>query len=131
MQIITSLLFLTNSLHAIVNQKIIYGLGFLVLTLTSVGIRRLDRKKFYMVFNLDLLALLFITFVGFYYFLQLPWFQQVIPFLFFISVNYIHFIGYLTNEYNWDPDEEIGDFYHGFIHVLSIVGHHLILTLVP
>jgi len=48
----------------------------------------------------------------------------VLTFLFCIGVYYY---GYICNKYCFDPDPNIGNEYHALLHIISSIGHHMII----
>lgn len=45
---------------------------------------------------------------------------------FFIAIG-LYFYGYATQRYCHDPDIELANLYHATLHLVSSVGHHLVL----
>lgn len=45
---------------------------------------------------------------------------------FLFSIIGFHY-GYICNKYCFDPDEETGNIYHAVLHIISSVGHHMII----
>ena len=49
-------------------------------------------------------------------------------FLFTVTI-FLFFYGYCVNDYCYHPDKCIGDKYHCMLHIVSSIGHHLVLVL--
>ena len=47
----------------------------------------------------------------------------------FVSVIFLYFYGYCTNSYCYYPDKCMGDKYHSLLHIISSIGHHLVIFL--
>jgi hypothetical protein len=45
----------------------------------------------------------------------------------FILSIWLYIYGYITKQYCFHPEESIYLFYHGFMHLISSIGHHLII----
>ena len=120
MLIFTSLIFLTNALHAFYKNYYIYGALFFFLTLTSVLVHS------YHTIYTNLLDKLFIISIVFYGAYLLTFRRDnFIPILitFFLTI-FLYSYGYCTNQYCYGP---YGDHYHALLHFISSFGHHLII----
>lgn len=47
----------------------------------------------------------------------------------FMVTIFIFFYGYWVKDYCYHPDRHIGDKYHCMLHIVSSIGHHLVLVL--
>jgi len=47
----------------------------------------------------------------------------------FLLVLYLFYGGYLQTAYCFDPDEQIANTYHFLIHLVSSIGHHMIIVM--
>jgi len=47
----------------------------------------------------------------------------------FLLVLYLFYGGYLQTAYCFDPDEQIANTYHFLLHVVSCIGHHMIIMM--
>lgn len=47
----------------------------------------------------------------------------------FLLVIYLYIYGYMHRLYCFSEDKSVGDAYHSILHLLSSVGHHLIIIL--
>ena len=121
MLLYTSLLFISNGLHAIYKKRFLYSFLFIFLTLTSVLF-----YSFPSIYTnlFDKVAILFIVLYGAYLFSFKEPFQQFVISLTFLFTILFFFFGYLTNSFCYGPT---GDQYHAALHFISSLGHHLIL----
>ena len=121
MLLYTSLLFISNGLHAFYKKRFLYSFLFIFLSFTSV--------LFYSFPNIytnlfDKLAILFVVSYGAYLFSFKTPFKQFVISLTFLFTILFFFFGYLTQSFCYGPD---GNHYHAALHVISSLGHHLIL----
>ena len=49
-------------------------------------------------------------------------------FLFTVTI-FLYCYGYWVKDYCYHPDRDIGDKYHCMLHIVSSIGHHLVLVL--
>ena len=121
MLIYTSLLFISNALHAFYKQRFLYCLLFIFLTFTSVLFYSLPNiyTKYF-----DKLAILFVVSYGAFLLYFKNTFQQFVISLTFLCTVFFYFFGFLTQSFCFGPD---GEQYHAALHVISSLGHHLIL----
>ena len=55
--------------------------------------------------------------------------MPVLIILTFLLTIYLYYYGYMYNKYCYDEDKDIANLYHSLLHIISSVGHHLILHL--
>jgi len=121
MLVYTSLLFISNALHAFYKKRFIYGLLFIFLSFTSV--------LFYSLPNIytnlfDKLAILFVVSYGAFLLYFKNTFQQFVISITFLCTILFFFFGFLTQSFCYGPH---GEQYHAALHLISSLGHHLIL----
>jgi len=120
MLVFTSLIFLTNSLHAFIKKYYLYSFLFFCLTLTSVLVHS------YHTLYTNLLDKLFIISIVFYGAFLLTSRRDnvfLIVTTFFLTI-FLYSYGYCTNQYCYGPH---GDLFHALLHFISSFGHHLII----
>ena len=121
MLIFTSLLFISNGLHAMYKKRFVYSFLFFLLSITSVLFYSLPS----IYTNLfDKLAILLVVSYGAYLFYFKQPFQQFVISLTFLFTIIFFFFGYFTNDFCYGPQ---GDYFHAALHAISSLGHHLIL----
>lgn len=137
----TSLIFITNFIHNTWNKEYPYAWLFLLLTTTSVFIHS---KIFYepihipeilgysihdIICKIDKIIILCIVFYGFALFLKTRLVKETsdIPIITFLAVCHLYIGGYLQNKYCFHPNTSLANIYHGFLHILSSIGHHVII----
>lgn len=126
--LITSFLFLTTALHALLKQKYVYGVGFLLLTVSSIFYRTVQTEWIPPVLFIDRLFILLVISVGFAYFLPVPFNKKLLPLFFFVTVFCIYGVSYLKKTFFFDTDISVSDRYQAAVHCLSVAGHHCILV---
>lgn len=127
MLVYSSFVFLTNVFHALLKQKMLYGLAFFVLFITSVLFRTVPEHYVDTAKKIDISAVFVVVSIGFFYFLRLLPSQQLLPAFFFLVISYFFALGYYTESFCWDCNKDIGNLYHSYVHLLSSLGHHAIL----
>ena len=125
----SSFIFLTNSLFALLKQQYTYSLAFYTLTITSIVFHGIYYSFETMI--IDKIAVLTIVILGSNYFfsnynkLSIGYLLCIIST--FVLVVFLYFYGYLTNQFCYDKNKIIGDLYHSMIHIISSLGHHMII----
>jgi hypothetical protein len=125
----TSLLFITNAITAHYNNYNLYSLFFMLLTTTSL----IYHTKNSLIHNLlDKCSILSIVIYGAY----LTYIKKdnnifllLCIIISFLSTVFLYSYGYLTKKYCFDKNKYIGNLYHSFLHIISCIGHHLIIFL--
>ena len=121
MLLYTSLLFISNGLHALLKKRFLYGFLFIFLTISSLLFHSFPS----IYTNLfDKVAILFVVSYGAYLFLFKNPFQQFVIFLTFLFTIIFFFFGYLIDSFCYGPH---GETYHAALHFISSLGHHLLL----
>jgi len=127
--LISSLVFFTNTVMTFFKEKWIYSFLFGSLTLTSIFFHYSHHMYSRVA---DKLALFSIVVYGAYELYTKHIESRVYLLMIvssFILCILLFYYGYLTNQYCYDPDPEIGDWYHILVHLISSMGHHAILFL--
>lgn len=144
----TSILFLIVAIKALYNNYIPYGLLWLQLSITSI----LYHGKMYSEVNKDYLlsydkaSAYLVVLYGSYLLLQkISCFSDatnkkykinlcsiitiLIIIISFLTTIYLYHYGYQISKYCFDDNKETAHFYHMVLHLLSIIGHLLIILL--
>jgi cation transport ATPase len=137
--ILSSFIFLTNVLAGLYFKQYLYAFLFLLLTLTSI-IHHSSKTK--LTNLLDKIALYCIIFYGGYKFYEhytnttktsqfdiKTITKYVLIVATFLSVVYLYFYGYLTNNYVFHSEYKTSQLYHCLMHIISSLGHHIIIAL--
>jgi len=123
----SSCIFITNIISAYYKQDYIYATAFVALTTTSL-IYHYNSNIYNNI--IDKTAILSIVFYGLYR-LRSKTAGGVnnivlgfVFFTFFLTI-YLYGYGYLTNNYCFHPTT--GNYYHACLHIISSIGHHIII----
>jgi hypothetical protein len=127
--IISSFIFATNVITAyLYKQYYIYSILFTALTLTSFMYH--SNSNIYTNI-IDKCAIGSIVLYGAYMlynkFNMDKLIEVILVFSCFFSINYLYIYGYYNKKYCYDP--EWGNYYHGLLHFISSLGHHIIIFL--
>jgi len=122
----SSFLFLTNILIAYKYNYYIYSTLFFILFITSVIVHSHD----IIITNfIDKVSVVYVTLYGGYMFISKK--PSLIKSMFiistFITVLYIYIYGYYRNKYCFHEDKNTRKLFHPFMHLISSLGHHLIM----
>jgi len=137
----SSLVFFSNFLYNTWNKEYPYAWLFLLLTATSVFIHS---KIFYQPINLpevinysihdiiciiDKIIIVCIVIYGFTLFWKTRQVKETsdIPIICFLAVCYLYIGGYFLKKYCFDPDIDYANIIHACLHIISSIGHHVIM----
>ena len=128
--VISSLFFLTNALVAFLNKYYLYALFFLVLTITSLIVHNNDTIHTNLI---DKIAILLVVIYGAYLLFQKMSvkyaFTCFLIILTFLLTIYLYIYGFMNKTYCFSEDNGIAQTYHFILHLISSLGHHLIIIL--
>jgi hypothetical protein len=120
-------IFLTNALTAFRYGDYTYSSLFVLLFITSI-VYRISHKHFY-TFILDRFLIICVIGYGGYVF-----YSKNISRIFssliigsFLTIMYLFYYGYKMSIYCYDPNENVSNGYHSLLHLISSIGHHLII----
>lgn len=124
----TPVVFLTNSLTAIYMDNYLYSILFLNLYCTSILCRLRVSEWTYFV---DIIAIYLIVLYGSYSYIlnwntYNPASHGIIMSSFLFTVFFHHY-GYISKEYCFNKDIYIAKQYSSLVHIISSVGHHMII----
>jgi hypothetical protein len=126
--LLSSFIFLTNSFIAAHFNYMLYSVLFFALFLTSI-LFRLNKNIF--TYTLDkLFVYAIILYGGYMFYMKYPSIHTLISFLIistFFSVVFIYEYGYVTKQYCFDNDSVLSETYHALLHIISSIGHSLIM----
>ena len=128
--IFSSLFFLTNALVAFLKKYYLYALLFLVLTITSLIFHTNNNIYTNLI---DKIAILPVVIYGAYLLFQKMCAENAFTcfmiILTFLLAVYLYIYGYTNKTYCFSEDNGIGNAYHSILHLISSLGHHLIIIL--
>jgi hypothetical protein len=135
----SALFFITNSMHAFYNNTRIYAIVFAILTITSLIHHSPSLTNSY-TYTIDRIAILFVVCCGGFILYKKSkniinkklFFEICIIFLViiaFFATIYLYYYGALQQKYCFNPNKNIANISHSFMHVISSAGHHLIMLL--
>jgi len=142
----SSLVFLTNCAFAFSKGHYTYSFAFYTLTLTSLAVHGIYNGVEALI--LDKLSIVNIVILGGYYVFSNI--QKIAVgegwcgnaprapagcvlhicsiTLTFVIVTWIYYYGYMTNQFCYHSDKAVADVCNSVIHVISSIGHHLIIA---
>jgi hypothetical protein len=125
----SSLIFLTNVILALYYNHYLYAFLFLCLTITSV---------FHHTYNtfytsiIDKIFVYSIIFYGGYIFYNkyndIDLIKSILIVTTFLLVVFLYAYGYLTADYSFHPSPNVSEMYHSWLHIISSIGHHFIIS---
>ena len=128
--IFSSLFFLTNALVAFLKEYYLYALFFLVLTITSLIFHTNNNIYTNLI---DKIAILLVVIYGAYLLFQKMCAKHALTcfiiILTFLLAVYLYIYGYTNKTYCFSEDSYVSSAYHSILHLISSLGHHLIIIL--
>jgi hypothetical protein len=128
--VLSSLMFLTNAMVAFLNKYYLYAHLFLFLTITSLIVHTFNNIYTNII---DKIAISFvIIYGGFVLFQKMSVkhaFTCFLIILTFLLTIYLYIYGYMNKVYCFSEDSRIANAYHSILHMLSSLGHNLIIIL--
>jgi ABC-type multidrug transport system fused ATPase/permease subunit len=128
--IVSSLIFITNSLSAYYKNYFFYSILFFCLTITSVIFHYHTTLYTKIIDKIFILAI--VLYGGHLLYKKTNinnQYQVFLIILTFLTSIFLFYYGYCVNEYCYHPDKCISNRYHCMLHILSSLGHHLIIFL--
>ena len=127
--IYSSFLFLTNFIIGIYYNYYLYSLLFLFLFITSI-VYRMFRCD--LTYTIDKCAAFSVIIYGGYIFylnlMNISLLRLSVILFSFLYTFFLFYYGYYKNEYCYNKDPTISQEYHSLLHLISSIGHHLIMT---
>lgn len=129
MKHITSILFLTNAVHALIRGAYLYSASFAALTMTSVAVHvtEIDSAKWDTLFWVDQAAIFSVFLLGLYYVFQVHSSLQMLAVITILVVILIYYGGWLTDSCCFDSCETAAIHAHCCMHIIGSFGHHAIM----
>jgi hypothetical protein len=128
--ILSSLLFLTNTILAYINEYYVYALFFLFLTITSL-VHRLYTSNY--TFIIDKIAIAMVVSYGGYVLYQntnnISRTYLVAVISTFIATILLYYYGYINKCFCFDQDNCIAENYMALLHIFSSIGHNMIIAI--
>jgi len=125
----SAFVFLTNCATALWFNNMIYLELFSALFITSLIVHT-DNNIYTNL--LDKIPILGVVLYGGYLFWKKlgskSYLKALIP-VTFLTVVFLYGYGYLTASYCFNKDKEIAELYHALLHIVSSIGHHLIMII--
>ena len=131
----SSFVFLMNSGLAGIHKYYFYSALFLLLFVTSLIVH--SNTNTYTLF-VDKIAIFAIVFYGGKMFIEKSLVKNLCFHIIcrlgliittFLLTIYLYYYGYLYNKYCYHPEIAIANLYHNFLHLMSFIGHTLIITM--
>ena len=128
--ICTSLLFVTNVLHALVRGHFVYAFLFMNLLVTSVVVHYEDTIGTNLV---DKCSVFYVFLYGLYTLCRRAsfdnWAYTLIIVSTFLFVVWVYIYGFLNRRFVFDDKKCVSVQYHGLMHAIGSFGHNMILLL--
>ena len=124
----SSLIFLTNFSIAYLYKRYIYSALFMSLTITSVIFHSGPNIYTNIMDKFAIIGIVLYALVNLYHnilFIQLYYSSIILASFTFVII--VFFYGYHTNQYCFDNDKTISNYYHMALHIVSSVSHHMII----
>jgi hypothetical protein len=129
----SSIIFISNILIAYCYKYYVYSLLFLLLLITSLIFH--SNNNIYTLL-IDKISIILVVLYGGYLFIdkinksdEVKYFYLLIIIFTFIITIYLYYFGYCYNKYCFCEDKEMANKYHSLIHIISSVGHNLIIIM--
>jgi hypothetical protein len=126
----SSLLFITNCASAYYCEYYLYSLFFCLLTITSLIFHS---NKTLLSNLLDKCSIISIVLYGAYLFFNKFNNEKMLIssciITTFLLVIYFYYYGYFIKHYCFNKNKNIGTLYHCLIHIITCIGHHLIIIM--
>jgi hypothetical protein len=128
--LLSSLFFITNMITAFFNQYYLYSFLFFILTITSFLVHYNNNIYTNII---DKIAILSIILYGSYVLYNKininKWINYSIIIITFMVCIYLYIYGFIVNDYCFNNEKNIAENYHFIMHIISSIGHHLIIFL--
>jgi hypothetical protein len=128
--ICTSLLFVTNVLHALVRGYFVYAFLFMNLLVTSVLVHYEDTIGTNLV---DKCSVFYVFLYGLYTLCRRTsfdnWAYTLIIVSTFLFVVWVYIYGFFNRTFVFDDKKRVSVQYHGLMHAIGSFGHNMIMLL--
>lgn len=137
----SSFIFITNICVALYNNQIIYAFLFYLLTITSLLYHTNYTVDTYIIDKIT--CGLIVLYGGYTYYnkcitnksndiitnMSNNIITKIIILITFITVIYLYYFGYYNNKYCFDKNKKKSEKWHSLLHLISSIGHNLIIIL--
>jgi len=126
--VVSSFIFLTNSFIAFYFNYTVYSILFIILFLTSLVFH--SNKNDLTFWTDRVIVITVILYGGYIFYIKYPSIHTVKSLLIiatFLTTLLLYHYGYVTNQYCFDTDSAMANLYHALLHVVSSIGHTLII----
>ena len=127
---LSSLLFTTNVLHLYKKKDKLYFYSFAGLLTASVLNHQTRKKVFYYIDKAFIVSVVYFGGKNLLTYAPMNALSLSVPFNFCTTIG-LYYYGYYQNKYCFDKDENKGNNYHTFLHLLSCVSHNIITYYLP
>ena len=127
---LSSLLFTTNVLHLYKKKDKLYFYSFACLLTTSILNHQTRKQIFYYIDKACIVSVIYFGGKNFFQYSPVNSLSVLVPFN-FCTVFWLYYYGYSQNKYCFDKDENKGNYYHMFLHLLSSISHNIITYYLP
>jgi hypothetical protein len=128
----TSFIFISNILLALYYKYYVYAFLFTMLMITSFIIHSSYNIYTNIIDKISILCIVIYGVIMFYNKIQYSETNNIYILIIittFLLCIHLYYYGYITNQYCFDSNKNIGDKYHSLLHLLASVGHHSIILL--
>ena len=126
----SSVAFLTNSVTALYKNEFIYSLLFVLLFISSIWFRLTDSIEIYI---FDQICIYSVVLYGAYVYsikqTQLHPLLHILICSTFVATILLFHYGFYTSSFCYDLDKETSHLYHSLLHIVSSIGHHLLILI--
>lgn len=129
---LSSLLFTTNVLHLYNKKDKLYFYSFAGLLTTSI-LHHQTKCKYKLLYYIDKACIVCVVYFGgknLLTYVPMNALSLSVPLKFCTTIG-LYYYGYYQNKYCFDKDENKGNNYHMFLHLLSCVSHNIITYYLP
>ena len=136
----SSLIFVTNVFLALYYNHYLYSVLFLCLTITSIIHHTYNTVYTGIIDKIPVYAI--ILYGGFIFYNKyiitnikdntnssITNIKAALIVITFLLVVFLYTYGYLTDNYSFHPSHSVSQMYHSLLHIISSIGHHLIISL--
>jgi len=127
--VLTSLLFLTNTISGLYNKKYLFAMLFLILTITSVIVHSNDNIYTNII---DKIVIIFVLIYGIYI-IYTNFNKNVILAVFILLsalfCGYLYIYGFFVKKFVFNENISISRSYHLLMHFICSISNHLIILL--
>ena len=123
----SSFIFITNIIAAIYFQYYLYACFFTMLTITSICYHTYSNIYTNIIDKVSILSI--VVYGSNLLYSKRNNNQNILILIigmFFLSI-FLFYYGYITNQFCYNPNPWIGKKYHCLLHIISCVGHHMII----